>query len=293
MKNVLTISLFAAVLALSACGRQRDSEQIAQASGDVMASLDESTLDGQIATGGPYQSSPRLGRKSLLRSVGDLVISPAYAATCGILNRFTACSSGVRTKDFGSCSYNGLTFEGSVSLSFSDTSACSVDDVGESVTRAAEFKIVNKQSETLTVSSAGGGQKLTRDGAAAYKYTVLGMNRVLTDAQGEKEFDISTRTLADISVTGSSRSDRVANGGTLQITHNLAGAVTELVPENLTWNSSCNCPVSGKLVGNTQGGSGRRAVNTDFVVEMTACGKATVTSGTDVNEVEFDRCFAQ
>jgi hypothetical protein len=285
-------TLAAALLALAACGRMQDNEQTAQAAGDVLASLDESTLDGQIATRGQYLNSPRLEKKSLLGKVGDLVVSPAYAATCGLFNRFSECSGGVRSKDFGSCSYNGLTFSGTVSLTFSDATACTVNDAGESVTRVADLTVGNKQGEQLRITAPGGGQKLTRVGAGSALYTVLGMNRVLTDSSGAKEFDVSTQTLEDISVTGSSRSDRVANGGKLQITHNLSGYVTELVPENLTWSSSCNCPVSGKLVGNTQGGTGKRTVNKDFTIEVTSCGKATVTVGSDVNEVEFDRCFS-
>jgi hypothetical protein len=287
-----TCTLLAAMFALCACGRLQNTDQIAQSAGDVMASLDESALDGQIAMRVPYQSSEQLEGLSVLGRLADLVVSPAYAATCGLLNRFSECSGGVRSKDFGSCSYNGLTFTGSVALTFSDTTACSVNDAGESATRAAEFNIVNKSGDTLAVSSTGGGQKLTRQGPGAFKYTVLGMNRVLTDSTGEKQFDISTKTLEDISVTGSGRSDRVANGGKLQITHNLAGYVTELVPENLTWSTGCNCPVSGKLVGSTTGQQGKRTVTRDFVVEVTACGKATVTVEGDVNEVEFDRCWS-
>ena len=292
MKTLTPHFLLAAVLALTACGRLKDTDQVAQSAGDVMASLDESALDGQIAMRAPYQSSPRLEGGGVLGALRDLLIAPAYAATCGLLNRFTDCAGGVRSKDFGSCSYNGLTFEGAVSLTFSDTAACTVNDPGESVTREANFTIVNKKSEQLKISSPGGGQKLTREGPGAFKYTVLGMNRVLTDSSGNKEFDISTRTLEDISVTGSGRSDRVANGGKLEITHHLAGYVTELVPENLTWNTTCNCPVSGKLSGSTSGGTGRRAVSKDFVVEITGCGKATVTVEGDANQVEFDRCFS-
>jgi hypothetical protein len=290
--NKTPYAVLAAVLALSACGRLRDTDQVAQSAGDVLASLDESTLDGQIANRIPYQSSDRLEGNKAWTTVRDFVIAPAHAATCGLFNQFSTCTAGVRSKDFGSCTWNGLTFTGEVSLSFSDSAACSVDEAGESVTRSADFSIVNKAGNTLVVSSAGGGQKLTRQGPGAFKYTVLGMNRSYTDAEGEAQFDISTRTLEDINVTGTSRSNRVADGGKLEITHNLAGYVTELVPEQLTWDGSCNCPISGKLVGNTQGGSGKRAVNKDFLIEVTGCGKATVTVEGDVNDVEFDRCRA-
>lgn len=292
MNTALKLTLLAATLASTACGRLKDTDQVAQSAGDVLASLDESTLDGQIAMRVPYQSSDALEGNGVLGTLRDLVVSPAYAATCGILNRFSACASGVRTKDFGSCSWNNLTFEGSVTLTFSDTAGCTVDDAAESVTRSANFTIVNKSGDKLAVSSTGGGQKLTREGPGAFKYTVLGMNRVLTDSKGEKQFDISTKTLADISVTGTSRTDRVANGGKLQVSHNLAGYTTELVPENLTWTQGCNCPVSGKLVGSTTGQAGNRTVTKDFVVEMTGCGRATVTVEGDVNQVDLDRCWS-
>lgn len=293
MHAALRLTTAAALLALAGCGRFADSDQIAQATGDVMASLDEATAEGQVAMQAPYQRGHEAQSRGLLGAALDAVLPPAYAATCTLQGSFSPCANGVRTRDFAGCTWGQLAFNGTVTLAFSDQAACTLDEVGESVSRNADFKISHSNGYALKIESTGGGQVLTRTGPAAYAYKVLGMHRVLTDADGKKRFDISTRTLEDIGVTGSSRADRVVNGGKLEISHNLAGYTTELVPENLAFAANCNCPVSGRLVGNTSGGVGRRAVDKDWIIQVNSCGKATLTVEDEVKQLTFDRCFRQ
>src|SRR4051794_39615347 len=91
------------VLGLIACGgAASDESEVAQAVGDTMASFDESSQGGAFAMA-PIFKVPRLMRPSFLDQAADLVISQAHAATCSATS-FSACSSGVRTKTFDSCS---------------------------------------------------------------------------------------------------------------------------------------------------------------------------------------------
>jgi len=80
------------------------------------------------------------------------------------------------------------------------------------------------------------------------------MQRVLTGPAGRKLFDISTRTTSPIHIKGSSRADLVIVSGALEVSQNLAGYKVTLQPENLTWNATCDCAVSGKLTGTVAGG---------------------------------------
>lgn len=283
VKHVGVVALSMVVLVGCGRGALEDPDEIAQSAGDALASLDELTGEGAFAFRLPHR--PALERPGVLDVLGETLLGSAYAARCNITNTFGACSGGVRTKGFGGCTLGALSFEGDVTLTFSD-SACSMAGDGASVTRTADFSITGRREATLAVTSPGGGQTLTRTGASAFTWKVGGMNRVMTGSDGRKLVDVSTRTLADITVSGTGRSGRVVDGGKLEIKHNLAGYTTELIPENITWANTCNCPVSGKLTGTVSGATAR-----SFSVEMTACGKATVTANGSTQSVELDRCI--
>ncbi len=135
------------------------------------------------------------------------------------------------------------------------------------------------------MSAPGGGQTVTRT-SSGFDYSVGGMKRVLKDSDGETIADIETRTLSTISVTGTSRSNRVMNGGQLEIKNLTRGTTAVLTPSNLTWASTCNCAVSGSLSGST---SGDESFD-DFTITITGCGTANVSSGGKSEDVEFDRC---
>jgi hypothetical protein len=77
------------------------------------------------------------------------------------------------------------------------------------------------------------------------------------------------------------------NGGQLQIKHNLAGYTTVLTPNNVTWNATCNCAVSGSFTGTVTSEAGK---SESFDVEITGCGTATVTTQTKTKTVTLDRC---
>jgi hypothetical protein len=270
-------------LGLAGCGGI-DQDEIGHMAGDVMASLDESGDGGGVA----WRAPPVFRGRGFLRSPADrawsLVEGEAAAGSC-LATKFTDCAAGARAKTFDKCTVLGYTLDGTVNLAFSDM-ACALNAQGQTVTRTAAFTLTGPRGATLAVSSPGGGQKLT-DTGAGYAYSVAGMERVATTSNGAVLFDISTRTTSDILVTGSSRANRVVNGGALEVTHKKRDYVVTLVPNNLTWASTCNCAVSGSWTGTATG-----SVTGEWKVEITGCGKAKVTARGKSEDVDLDRCAA-
>ncbi|MES1204426.1 MAG: hypothetical protein ABUS79_00690 [Pseudomonadota bacterium] len=286
----------AVVAAASASGCRRMGDdyegQIASAVGEVMAGADESVQGGTATAMGagvpvPTLRTPDELRGPLWRRALGAIVPEAHAASCWPAT-LSACTGGVRTRTFESCTIGRSTLEGSVTFTFSRPMVCAAVTAGDTVTRAAAFTLTGPYGGTLEVTSPGGGQTLTRT-AAGFDYSVGGMQRVLTGPGGKKLFDVSTRTTTPITVTGTSRADLVIASGALEITHNLAGYKVTLVPRNLAWSASCNCAVSGSLTGTVSGGS---ADGKSASVELTGCGQANVTIDGDTESVTLDRCAA-
>jgi len=283
LKTMITLMLAAA--AAGGCRRAAldDQEQVGAASGEVMASLDES-LTGGASTAFllPDELRGPLWRRAL-----DALEPSAYAAACGSA-AFSSCAAGVRTRAFDQCTIGASTLEGAVTLTFSSAATCGFAADGDAVTRTADFTLTGPYGGTLDVTSPGGGQTLTRT-ADGFSFAVAGMERVLTSAAGRKLFDVSTRTTSPFVITGSSRADLVVKSGALEVTHNLAGYVVLLTASNLTWKSTCNCAVSGKLTGKVTSGGGKLA-GKSATVQITSCGHADVTIDGDTESVTLDRC---
>lgn len=279
LSSVVSASL---LLAGVGCGRSlQDPDEVAQSASEALASFEEAGQGGAFAM--RLDQAPALLREGTLEKALGWVLPEAHAASCFADNPFSACSGGVRTRTFSNCTFGRTTLQGSVTLTFS-SQACSMLAAGSSITRTADFTVTSR-SGSYTVSSPDGGQRVTRT-AGGFSYSVGGLRRVLQGSAGRTLVDVSTRTTADITVTGNSRSDRVMNGGTLEITHNLANYTTALSPNNVRWNASCTCPVSGTLSGTVTGSNAAR----NFSVEFTGCGTATVTVDGETEEVELDRC---
>jgi hypothetical protein len=280
-----TTILAGLALALVGCGGTTadDAEELGHAAADALASFDESGTGGGFAWMRLPLDRPGLDRSLLDRAL-ELAAPQAWAAACWS-EHFGTCEAGVRVKDFGDCALGANKLSGDVTLTFSDSN-CSMAGVGASVTRTAQFTLTGRRNATLSVSSEGGGQKVTRT-ADGYTYEVLGMQRVAKRASNETLFDISTRTIEPLVVTGTTRRERTLVSGKLEISHNLAHYKTTLVPENVTWDGACNCPVSGKLSGTA---TGLKNGDKSAVVEFTGCGTGTVTIGSESQSVSFDRC---
>jgi len=286
MKAMRILAGVVVALGLGACGlASDDAEELGHTAGDVMASLDETGTGGGFAWNVAPLDRPGFDRSATDLAL-DLLLPSAHAATCWG-QAFSACTASVRTKDFGGCTLGRSTLTGTVTLTFSEPT-CLLLRSGAAVTRTADFTLTGPRDATITVSSPGGGQKVTRtqDG---YTYTVLGMERVGKDAKGKTLFDIATRTTEDLVVVGLTRGERELKSGKLVVEHKVAGYSTTLQPEGLKWNGSCNCPVSGKLTGSIAGGKhdGKSAS-----IEFTSCGSGNVTLDGEVTPVAFDRCSA-
>lgn len=278
------VMILSVVGVAAGCGRFQvdEAEEVGQTVGDVFASYDEAGQGAGLAWTPMYRRD--LSRGTLLDRALDLAMPSAQAATCNAV-RFAQCVSGTKSKDLAGCSFGGVDLAGTVELSFSQTD-CSLGLAGDTVTRTADFTLTGRRGATLTVSSAGGGQQVTRTDTG-WTYRVLGLHREMSGPLGKKLFDIDTRTTADIGVTGNSRANRVVSGGTLEIRHNLAKYTTTLSPSQLVWTATCNCPVSGELTGTVARDDGEVK---DASLLVTGCGTATVTLGDESKDVVFDRC---
>jgi hypothetical protein len=266
-----------------------DTDQIGAAVGEVMASVDEAA-QGSTTTAmlprPPVLRTPAALHGPAWRRAVDAVLPSAYAGACGA-STFSSCDAGVRSRSFADCTLGVATLDGSVTLTFTRTAACALVSDADAVTRTADLTLTGPYGGTLEITSPGGGQTLTRT-SNGFTFAVAGMRRVLTGAGGHTLWDVSTRTTAPLVITGSSRSDLVIASGTLEVSHNVGGYKVSLTPSNLTWTSSCNCAVSGSLTGTISGGG--RLDGKSATIELTGCGEADVTIGTDTNSITLDRC---
>lgn len=265
------LALGLTLLFAASCGRftELGEDDIANALGDNMSSVDESLV------GGGTLSQFELDE----------------FASCGFtVSDFSSCAAGIRTRTFGGCTLLSAVVTGTVTLTFSQT-ACTFSSSGDTITRAPNFTLTGRRSRTLTVSvgSGGFGQRITR-GAAAGSYTVATskMKRVATNVAGETILNLEASTGTGMTLTGSARSGRKLDGGTLIITDSLNSKTYTLTPESVTWDGTCNCASSGSWTGNiaTSGSSS----TTTIQVAITACGSADVTLGDVTSSVTLDRC---
>lgn len=265
-----------------------ESGQIGAAVGEVMSSLDESAQGNNTIAMMPSLPVLRLPaelRPPAWRRALDVAFPTAHAAACREAT-FSACAGGERARTFTDCSVGLATLSGTVNLAFSAAPLCTVLTAGDAVTRTADFTLTGLYGGSLTVTSPGGGQTLTKT-ATGFTYAVGGMERVLKGPVGRTLFDVSTATTTPITVTGSSRADLVIVSGTLVVTHHLAGYSVALTPNNLAWAPTCNCAVSGSLTGTVTGGKrdGKSAT-----VTLTGCGEADVTIDGQMESISLDRC---
>ncbi len=285
---VLVLLSGVSLLGVGGCSKMSlaDEDQIGDAVGELMASVDESTKGSGATARLPILRMPDELRARVWRRMYDGFSHTAYAASC-VQSLFATCNAGVRARAFNQCNIGAATLDGMVTLAFSDTRACTVGAAGDSVTRTADFTLTGPYGGTLAVTSPGGGQVLTKT-TTGFDYSVPGMQRALTGPGGRKLFDISTRTTSPIHINGSSRADLVIVSGALEVSHNLAGYRVTLQPENLTWNATCNCAISGKLTGTVAGGG--KLDGKSASVTVTGCGTAEVDIDGDTESVTLDRC---
>lgn len=270
---------------------QADIAETAQQVGDIMASVDEAggNNNGTIATLENQRRFMATKEKQLpnnfVQDVFDLFtpINRAQAAACSTTT-FSGCSSGEMVRDLNSCTIGSAVFTGDITLNFSQPT-CTLNSDGDTVARDPNFSVTGRKNALLTVTKTGAsGQTMTRIGSGNYALANDGVRRVFS-ASGTTLFDYTTSTTSAITVTGTSRANRVMNGGSLQVINNKSAVVCSFAPTNVAWSSNCNCATSGTWGGSCSDGKSGS-------IEITGCGRATITLGDDDDNVAFDRCYS-
>lgn len=219
---------------------------------------------------------------------------PSYGLICLIGAPLTECSEGVRQRNFNGCTRGGATWDGMVTLSFSDSN-CFLDSEGDTITRTtSDVFVTGRRGASISVNTdltsaydgteLGGGQKVTKtdDG---YSFEVLGITRIGALANGSELFNISRKTTEVLNVTGENRRNRTVDGGTLVSYHNIMEFTVSWVPSSVTWESDCKCPISGTLTGTLSGSK-----TGTITMEYTGCGTATLTRDGSTSDVTLDSC---
>ena len=279
-----------------------DIQETAQQVGDVMASVDESGgSSGNIASIQNYEKSLHNSMERFApgsaperNMVASLMLPKVEAVSCFGFG-FGGCSGGAPFKivrSFDNCTVGSATLSGTVEVTWSAgtgsaITGCSLVDAGNIITRNPNFILTGRRGAALAVTKTGtNGQRLTwASGSGANKvfnFSNDGINRKFT-AAGSTLFDQTTTTTTAITVTGTSRANRVMNGGSLRVTNNLNAVTCDYAPTNVTWATGCNCPTSGSWSGSCSDGK-------SVTLEINGCGTAKYTEGSEVQDVTFDRC---
>lgn len=264
------------VVGLSGCSDNDDDNLAGTASSDLMIQqIGESMVSVDESSGNSNGSFSYL----------EAACSGVSFGACG------AITSGTLVKDFGGCTVVGglVSVSGTVTLTYTGTglNTCTMPMVGDSVSRVPAFTATLPASAGTVISSAlSTGQTLTRTGSGTFTFSNSGIRRVYAGSTGSAIADFTTVTTSDISISGTTRTDRVIDGGTLVVTNNLDTDETCTVsPNNVAWTSAgCSCPTSGSWTGNCSSGEPISMVFTS------TCGRVNATLGTASKTLTIDRC---
>ena len=293
---VLSLSLFSFSCQKKldeAIAAKLDAADMAQTVGDVMASIDE--VGGSTGSLAQMKSElrtiARLAPEALDKpSLMSFVIPSAEAGTCASAPGFGSCTNNVITRNFNGCTIGSATMNGAVTLNFTDgtvNNVCSIGSQGNFVSRVPNFEITTTTGAKLVVTKSGSAGQVMTKLASGQLYSISndGINRKLT-FNGVSLLDVTT-TISDsdkLIVSGTSRTNRTLNSGTIIITNNATGKTCSLQPSNVTWTGSCNCPTSGSWTGTCESG-------TAATLNITGCGTATASLNGETKSVDFDKCY--
>ncbi len=272
-----------------------NANELGQQAGETMASVDESGgSSGTIASLFPFDQ--RAVERTFNRwAPGERekrrfsIWPEAFADSCVALDTFSSCSNNVITRTFSDCSIGFATLSGTVTLTWDDDAVdntCKMTQEGHSISRDPEFTATGLRGATLHVEKTGVvGQRITRGSqAGTFTFTNDGIRRSFKNANNKTLFDFTTTTVDGINITGTSRANRVVDGGVLRVKNNKTDVTCDITPSNVTWESTCNCATSGSW-------SGTCSDSDSITIDITGCGSATLTKGSTSISVEFDRCF--
>lgn len=278
-------------LSTTSCNKANSAADVAEAGqqiGDAMASIDEAGgSSGTLA----HQETLRKTLRRLAPEDNWLqsFLPQAFATSCAG-SGFSSCSSNTIVRNYSDCTIGSATFSGSTTLTWSSgATSCTLNSVGQYISRDPEYSVSGLRSATLNVSKVGTyGEKLTLanvsgGGVKTFNFSNDGIRRVFT-LSGSTLFDYTTTTTQDLVITGSSRGSRTISGGTLHVKNNVSGTSCDYTPSNVSWtSSSCNCPTQGSWTGTCSDG-------TSTSLTITGCGSAELVMGSDTNDLSLDRC---
>lgn len=241
--------------------------------------------------------------------VGDVIASSGVSvmsegevgplAACSF-GGFSNCSSGVRSKSWGTCTMgtsNSVTLDGTITHTHSDTSTCGMSTGGNYFTRsfsgnvatlANGFKIITYSGpETnlggkdigsadivdYTGTNRFGGVTVTSGGAGSRVITISGVHRrgIRTDGNFGFWHTTFTDSGSPLSVNVSGTQYTIASG-TVNTTYNRLRKTASVSFSNVVYDSTAACcyPVSGTISTSIDSGT---AVSTTFT---STCGEVTI-----------------
>lgn len=304
MKNKI-LALAASTIFIFGCNQDvltddADIQETAQQIGDVMASVDESGGSaGSLTSLDNYRSNKTFERFKQEGApspmFANLFVNNAEAVSC-FGNGFGGCSGRSLTRSFNGCTVGSAVLSGDVTLVWAGSGSvgCVLGGggpatAGDTITRSPNFTLTGRRGAVLSVAKSGSvGQVLTYVSGAnpnmVFNFSNDGIRRRFTMPDTSVIFDQTTTVTTAITVTGNARTNRVMNGGFLQVTNNLSSVICNYSPSNVTWNSSsCNCPTQGSWSGSCSDGK-------SSTLDITGCGTANYTEGSSSVSVAFDRC---
>lgn len=290
----LILAVSGVMLFAVGCGQKKTSnttpsDSMAQQIGDAMTAIDDSG-----GSDGGYSFMKREQRvfarlapeQTPARSFMMRILPEASAASCALTDTWGSCASNLIVRDFQNCTWRGATFSGTVTFTFVDAAVndvCSMAAAGHSVARDPDFTITGARGGTYTVAKTGTeGQKVERTGVGTYVFSNDGIRRTLA-FNGSTLADYTSTTAAGINITGSVRNGRIADGGTLRILNNRTSVSCDFSPSDVTWNSTCNCAVSGTWAATCSDGASAS-------YSISGCGTGTLTVNGSAESVTLDQC---
>ena len=231
-------------------------------------------------------------------------IRPDVLKACVFPAKKRMCvSNGARSakfSHFNNCLLVGRSFlaSGHVKLTYNNA-RCGIRQDGMSVHRTYNldltpvlsgddsFQVTSEALPNYLGEEIGGGEILENtDGG--WKLTVSGRNMQKFSPEEDRPVGfISLETKRPIVISGSlHKARRKINGGVLAVHHNLAKYTTTYTANDLIWNGTCKCPLSGTLDIDITGSQ-----EANGSIYFNGCGKAIIQRNDNPREeVELANC---
>lgn len=293
MNTKITITIFSVSILAISCGKKQEIQDLATASVDPVEASVESGVT-MVSGLADDQSQSAYAMTSKTNNIWKTLLLPsAYADSCSRAMSAT-CNSGVQTATYNSCQLGSSSkyMSGSVTLTYSQPS-CLLSNNGDSVTRTYDVDIQGPRGGVLSLSSDkgtdyrgsnyGGGGVLSKV-SSGFEVQILGRHALLS-YQNKNLYNVSTRTLSNLSFNQFTRSGRVWSAGQLEVNHNLAKFTAVITPNNVQWSAGCCHPTSGSLNITYSGSKSGSAT-----VQFNSCGSAQVTANGQNTNIELSYC---